>query len=208
MRETASLSKRVQREYAALAPEYDRRWRHYLGASLDATLARLPLAATHSVLDVGCGSGELLRRLQIQSPDLALAGVDVSRPMLAIAQLKLGATTNLSQAAADALPFTSDSFDLVVSTSVLHYWPEPARALAEIRRVLTPGGWFVLTDWCGDYLSCRLTAAELRLRRRPLARVYRGAEIQRLLEANGFRIERLERYKISRWWGLMTILTR
>lgn len=184
---------------------YDRRWRRYLDASLDATFARLPpTAGIHSILDIGCGSGELLRRLHLQSPHLKLTGADASLSMLIIAHRKLNGTAQLCNAAAEALPFSANSFDLVVSTSVLHYWPDPAQVLAETRRVLTPAGRLVLTDWCGDYLSCRLIAAGLRLARRPLAQLYRSTECRRLLQQNGFRVERLERYKISRSWGLMT----
>jgi ubiquinone/menaquinone biosynthesis C-methylase UbiE len=203
-REKLSLSERVRQEYEALAPVYDRRWRHYINTSLDATLARLPLSGGETILDIGCGSGELLRRLQVQFPALRLVGADASMSMLAVARHKLSASAALCNATAEALPFATASFDVIFSTSVLHYWPEPARALAELRRVLRPGGRLTMTDWCGDYVSCRATAAGLRLMQRPVAQVYRAAECRRLLERTGLKIERLERYKISRWWGLMT----
>ncbi|HET7570720.1 MAG TPA: class I SAM-dependent methyltransferase [Gammaproteobacteria bacterium] len=200
-----ALDERVQHEYAHLAPLYDRRWRVYLDRSLEATLARLPADGGESILDVGCGSGELLRRLHARYPDARLTGIDASAAMLATARAKLGTEAQLACAHAAMQPFPGATFDLVVSTSVLHHLPKPEAALAEIRRVLKPGGWLVLTDWCGDFLSCRLMKLWLSMRRRPIVRVYRGAECQRMLERAGFRTQRLDRYRINWPWGLMTL---
>lgn len=125
--------------------------------------------------------------------------------MLAAARAKLGAKTQLALARAATQPFPGATFDLVISTSVLHHLSEPEAALAEIRRVLKPGGRLVLTDWCGDFLSCRLMKMWLSVTRRPIGRVYRGAKCRQMLERGGFRVQRLDRYRINRPWGLMTL---
>ena len=82
------------------------------------------------VLDVGCGEGELARHL----PDGAWFGLDNSSEMLR------RAPQPTTQAEATALPFADESFGSVALLYVLYHLPEPARALAEARRVLRPGG--------------------------------------------------------------------
>src|SRR5205807_397586 len=96
------------------------------------------------------------------------------------------------------------AFAVVASVSAFHYFARPADALAEVRRVLRPGGELVLTDWCHDFLTCR--ACDWLLRRRIGAhrRAYGARECRRLLEGAGLEVIRLERYKISWLWGLMT----
>jgi SAM-dependent methyltransferase len=97
------------------------------------------------------------------------------------------------------------SFDAVVSVSSFHYWPDPMAGLAEVRRVLRPAGQFVVTDWCDDFLACRLCDRWLRLTRRSYRQIYGSRECERYLQRAGFRIQRVDRYKIGRLWGIMTV---
>jgi SAM-dependent methyltransferase len=82
-----------------------------------------------AVLDAGGGTGTLLRRLALRFPDAELTGVDLS-----------------SHDSAGQLPFEDESFDLVVSTVCCHDGPRPDEHLAEIRRVLRPGGRFCVAE--------------------------------------------------------------
>src|SRR2546426_745335 len=81
----------VLREYARLAPGYDRRWSTYIQAGVRGTLARLGARPAGAVLDVGCGTGALLAALAQSEPPLGvrLAGLDPSPEMLAVARGKL-----------------------------------------------------------------------------------------------------------------------
>jgi ubiquinone/menaquinone biosynthesis C-methylase UbiE len=196
----------LEKEYQTLAQTYDRRWGAYVDRSLQETLQRLELASGARVLDIGCGTGELLRRLRALEPSLILHGVDPSAAMLNEAQIKLAGAANLAQAPAERLPFADASFDLAACTSILHYLPEPRQALTEIKRVLKPGGRLALTDWCHDYLACRLLGTWLRLLKRPCTRIYGITDCRSLLEREGFQVIQLDRYKISPVWGLMTAI--
>jgi ubiquinone/menaquinone biosynthesis C-methylase UbiE len=184
---------RVREHYDQLAGTYDRRWAEYIRASTRHTLARANIAPGEMVLDVGCGTGALRRVSGID-----MIGVDLSPAMLAHAT---GA-----RAAADvaALPFSDDTFDVVVTVSSLHYWPEPERALAEMRRVIKPTGRLVLTDWCDDYLACRICDRVLRIVGRSYVRAYGLREIGPIFEHAGLRAISIEKYKIGWLWGLMT----
>ena len=198
------LADPVVAEYARAAEQYDEKWAFYVEATTRETLRRLPMTATARVLDVGCGTGELLRRLAARYPEAVLAGLDPVAEMLAVAADKLGGTQDLRIGYADALPWNSGSFDVVVSCNMFHYITHPVAALREMARVLRPGGTIVLTDWCDDYIACRVCNLYLRLTNRAFYKTYRRAECLDLLQRAGFRDVKLERYKISWLWGLMT----
>jgi len=159
---------------------------------------------TGDILDVGCGTGALLAALASSCPGARLAGVDLSPEMLAIAAAKLGGAAELREAGAEALPFADAEFDIVVSTSVFHYLRDPHAALAEMKRVLRPGGEAVVTDWCDDFVACRVCDAFLRIFNRSHFRTYGREECGRMLTDAGFAGMRVEAYKVDWLWGLMT----
>ena len=111
-----------------------------------------------AVLDVGCGSGRLLRRAHARWPDARLFGVDPSTGMI-----EAGRTLTpgeLQIACAESIPLPDASVDLAFSTISFHHWADPAAGLREVARVLRSGGLFVLVDnigpdWLARYLNDR-----------------------------------------------------
>jgi ubiquinone/menaquinone biosynthesis C-methylase UbiE len=93
------------------------------------------------VLEVGCGAGHLLAGL----PAGRRFGVDLAHALLKRAQGRLGSGAALAQADAIELPFPSETFERVYCSEVLEHLPDPAAAIAEIRRVLKRGGLAVLS---------------------------------------------------------------
>jgi ubiquinone/menaquinone biosynthesis C-methylase UbiE len=197
----------VRKEYTRLAPEYDGRWTRYVRRSTARTLRHLGLGPGQALADLGCGTGALLDAVAavLDSGSIRMIGLDVTPPMLAHARRRLPASVPLLAGDAGALPLKNATFDTVVSVSTFHYWPDPAAALAEIRRVLRPGGRLVITDWCDDFLGCRLLDRWLRLTRRTYHRIYGSGEIGGLLTRAGFHVNDLEHYKVTWLWGLMTL---
>ncbi|NLU67759.1 methyltransferase domain-containing protein [Streptomyces sp. HNM0574] len=95
--------------------------------------------AGRRVLDAGCGSGPLTAALRERGAHVT--GVDVSPAMLELARRRLGEDADLHLAdLAGRLPFADGAFDVVVSSLVLHYLEDWGPTLAELRRVLGPGG--------------------------------------------------------------------
>lgn len=101
------------------------------------------------VLDVGCGTGVMTRELTKHVGDTGSAtGFDLSESMLAVARERCPDAT-FKQGNVIELPFADQSFDVVVSSFMLMFVPDPEKALREMRRVLKPGGRLVVSVWRG-----------------------------------------------------------
>jgi ubiquinone/menaquinone biosynthesis C-methylase UbiE len=98
-----------------------------------------------SILDVGCGTGRLLRAARAQWPRAELIGVDPASGMVEVArQLTPNATFYVGMA--EALPLPDASVDVALSTMSFHHWKDQAAGVREVARVLRPEGYFFLTD--------------------------------------------------------------
>ncbi|MER5310314.1 class I SAM-dependent methyltransferase [Streptomyces sp. NPDC002773] len=104
-----------------------------------AMLALAGDVAGRRVLDAGCGSGPLTAALRDRGADVT--GIDASAGMLTLARRRLGDDADLHVVdLRDPLPFPDGAFDDVVASLVLHYLEDWGPTLAEMRRVLRPGG--------------------------------------------------------------------
>ncbi|MFF2554212.1 class I SAM-dependent methyltransferase [Nocardia sp. NPDC058058] len=96
------------------------------------------------ILDAGCGSGPLSAKLRDRGA--IVSGIDASAAMVELARQRLGSDADLWIAnLAEPLPFPDAAFDDVVASLVLHYLRDWGPALAELRRVLTPGGRLIIS---------------------------------------------------------------
>ncbi|AUI59013.1 class I SAM-dependent methyltransferase [Amycolatopsis sp. BJA-103] len=95
------------------------------------------------ILDAGCGAGPLFEALRDRGADMT--GFDLSAKMVELARKRLGDDAALRVAdIGKPLPFPDDEFDDVIAALVLHYLEDWAAPLAELRRVLKPGGRLIL----------------------------------------------------------------
>ena len=111
-------------------------------ARADSIVRALDLDKGDRVIDVGCGSGFLMKRIR----DANVTGVDLSDTALSMARVNLSGMGNVRLVKADArqLPFDDSSFDKVVCADVLEHVPAPKDVVREIKRVSRPGARIVI----------------------------------------------------------------
>src|SRR5699024_10391282 len=109
-------------------------------------LEKLSHISFQSALDLGCGTGEMMERILQADASKDLCGIDLSEEMLAAARSKLPAQVRLLLGDSEALPFPDASFDVVFCNDSFHHYPAPRNVLREVRRVLKPGGTFLMGD--------------------------------------------------------------
>lgn len=154
------------------------------------------------VLDVGCGTGRLLRRAAGVFPEAELVGVDPAAGMVREAQAALpaGVAARFVQGAAEALPFPDASVDLVLSSMSFHHWADQSTGLREVARVLVPDGLMALADGfaVGRLLRLAFWVAGKR------ARVHTPAELDAMLAAQGLNV--LGRGVLARMGGSVQVV--
>jgi ubiquinone/menaquinone biosynthesis C-methylase UbiE len=165
-----------------------------------------------TVVDLGCGPAMLLPVLARALPGARLVGVDPSGAMLRLARRVLdeadGDGHALVGGRAEAIPVGDGSVDVVVSLKNLHEWEDAPRGMAEVARVLKPGGALLLRDSnkAYPYWRLRLKVAWLRLTRGRIAThgylgpypdAYRPEQVDRLVASAGLEVERADRRSVE-----------
>jgi SAM-dependent methyltransferase len=106
-----------------------------------------------AILDVGCGTGVFAARIRAASPQSTVWGVDLVAAMLAQGRTRWRSDRGhiaAIQGDSERLPFPAGAFDVVTCANSFHHYPNQGRAVAEMYRVLKPGGRLFLVDGCRD----------------------------------------------------------
>lgn len=171
--------------------------------------AALPQGGT--VADVGCGTGTFAIGLAGERTDAQVIGIDGDPEILARARAKPGADgVEWRDGLAGELPFPDGSVDVVTTSLVLHHLtPAQKRdAMAEVRRVLKPGGSFQIADWgCPqDPAMSALFLISQAIDGFERTADHRAGRLPQMLREAGFgRVERYERLRT--WGGTLELLT-
>jgi ubiquinone/menaquinone biosynthesis C-methylase UbiE len=192
--ETATA--RQRRVWDKSAPSYDRQIAFFEKVWFGGARQWLGQRARGRVLEVAIGTG---LNLPHYGEEAVITGIELSPAMLAIARQRatdLDRPADLYEGDAEHLPFTDGSFDTVVCALALCSIPSPAAAIAEMKRVLVPGGTLLLVDhiastwppiraaqWLLEQVTARTAGEHFTRRQLPL------------VQAAGFQIEESERLK-------------
>jgi len=197
-------TERIRRIYEKEAPKFDRsmgRWDRVLFAG---TREWVCSQASGEVLEIAIGTA---RNLPFYPADVRLTGVELSPPMLEIARKRAeehGREVELLLGDAEALEFADETFDTVVCTYSLCTIPDDRAAVREAKRVMRPGGKFVLAEHVRSPLGIVKMFEQLI---EPIAVRFGGDHLTRepldLLRAEGFTVEAVERSKL----GIVELVT-
>ena len=155
----------------------------------DTLIAQAGLADGCRVLEIGCGTGNLIIRAKRAHPDIDVVGSDPDPRALTRARRKARGLTGIrfDHGYAQQLPYADNEFDRVLSSMMLHHLSDDVKAdaAAEVFRVLRPGGSLHLVDVGGDMTAHDGMAARLIMHNRHAA-ANLGDSIPRLLRQAGF----------------------
>jgi len=121
---------------------------------IETVYRRLDLRTGHSVLEIGFGNGRTVPQLMQQADGLTYTGIDIAETMVAEATAFNRALVDAGRArfhtaSAEAIPCPNAGIDRVCAINVVYFWPDPVPVLAEIRRVLRPGGFSIIAGMDG-----------------------------------------------------------
>lgn len=205
---------------------YEQHWPRFTQRTQEEALALIDVEAIRRqareyghaprLLDVACGTGKLLSYLYQQFPDAELYGIDGSQDMLLQARQRLSAVPAIrlehviiGPGEQARLPFPPDNFDLITCTNALHDLADPANFLAELARLLAPGGWLALEDYARrssaiswrfmEWLALRIEGSR--------GRALTLAEAEKLCKQAGLHIARSHTFvidKVFHGWAILT----
>lgn len=117
----------------------------WLRGMQNVVLSQIRFKPKAKILDIGCGTGRGLFFL-FKKGFKSLAGIDLSPLMAQKAKNLLGKNAVIKIASVDNIPFENNEFDVVTNTEAFHHFPNPAKAVKEMYRVLKPNGMLYLAD--------------------------------------------------------------
>ena len=138
------------------------------------------------MIDVGCGTGEILNSVKNLYPAASIYGIDISEEMLKKAKEKLLNAAEISLGDAEHLPFENGMFDVLICTDSFHHYPNPQKAVKEFYRVLRNGGYLLLADFWKPFPVRQLMNIFIPFSNEGDVKIYSQNEIVDLLMHNGF----------------------
>lgn len=153
------LEKNSIEEFSKWADNYDNPFTSITFRQTNAKIVKiLDPKQNSSLLDVGCGSGILIKYLLDANRGMKLFGVDITPKMVEIAKRKFvnDPSVEIILGSAVKMPYKDNSFDYVTCASSFHHHPDPVKSAKEMVRVLKPGGKLLILDMCIEGLLRKL----------------------------------------------------
>lgn len=189
--------------YQKHAQGYDKLWEQYTAKTLDKVMERMPSMTSKSILDYGCGTGELIRRLILRDDSFGkIVGYDPSDEMLQVSHKKIRQFDDATQKKVTLRsdPKFTQMFDIIISVSAFHYFQNPNEVLKTFKNLLNKGGLLIIVDYAKESLLVRYFEWFIRLIDKAHQKAYSLGELSDLVENAGFEMLESEKFKISTVW--------
>ncbi len=206
----SKLSRAVRIKYNILSRLYDYIWPGYIRKTVGEAMAPLNLSGSEKILDIGCGTGQLEKSLLQKWPNLKITGIDLSEDMLGFAQKRIGSNPNIIFKQGDFLETSleENSFDVAFSISNLHYFSNPLSVFEKVKRVLKPGGLFIIVDWNRDSFQGKIYNWYMGKADPAFAKIYRISEAYPLLEEAGLKPKNHRFFGVGLRWRMMCLVAQ
>lgn len=138
------------------------------------------------ILDVGCGTGEILKSIKERYSFVQLYGLDISEEMLKQANDKLKGTATLILGDAENITLETNSFDLLLCTDSFHHYPNPQQSISEFYRVLKHGKFLLIADYWKPFPIRQIMNLFISYSNERDVKIYSKKEIIEFLKQGGF----------------------
>ncbi|MEK6480444.1 class I SAM-dependent methyltransferase [Catalinimonas sp. 4WD22] len=187
-----------------IADSYDKKWKSYTDNTLEKAFQYFPESLEgKTILDFGCGTGELIRRTLEKHPNLGhITGYDPVENMLQQARKKI---QHLPGYLRDKVKLQNqknfeNKYDLIVSTSVFHYLQHPDSEMVNLKAHLQKDGMLILLDYIKSGFLAKYFEWAIKRIDNMHHKVYSPHQIQEILGRAGFKIISSEKFKITFFW--------
>ncbi len=157
----------------------------FVAPMYDEITARILGENPKKILDVGCGTGNVLMRLQ-SNKDVSLYGLDISENMIKVAEKNLGKRAELKVGDSEYIPWEADFFDVIVCNASFHHYPNPEKVLLEMQRVLKNSGTLIIGEPTGPIVIRQMLNIFCKISNNGDYRIYSKKDIEKLLIKCGF----------------------
>lgn len=144
-------------------------------------LEKLSGITYNTFLDLGCGTGAVIKAILDMGSNKKAYGIDLSENMLQVAKEKLEDRATLTLGDAENLPYGDSFFDVVYCNDSFHHYPAPDKVVAEVHRVLKPGGTFIIGDCWQPLLTRGIMNAFMKWSNEGDVKMYSEKQIRALL---------------------------
>ena len=159
----------------------------FANPTYEEVIPRVIKAQPKIMLDLGCGTGDMVKQILEKEPDIQVCGLDIAENMVKKAAYNIP-DGDIRLGDAEDIPWENEKFDLIVCNSSFHHYPNPKRALREMRRVLKKDGKIIFGEPTAPGLIRRVVNLVCRISPHGDYRVYNKREIKWLFKKTGFKL--------------------
>ncbi|MBU3153693.1 methyltransferase domain-containing protein [Clostridium estertheticum] len=148
-------------------------------------ISRIMLIKPEKLLDVGCGTGNVLMKLV--GNNIELYGLDLSEKMIEVAQKNLDNRAELRVGDSECMPWGNNTFDVIVCNASFHHYPNPEKTLLEMKRILKFNGTLIIGDPTSPVVIRKILNLYCKRSSSGDYKIYCKKEIEKLLIKCGFK---------------------